>query len=200
MTILDYSKCEACKKLKNTKSIILNKIFPEAVTDTIVSYDCCYYCGMMRAKERENKHNEHLSKIEKQIQYFKRTKLSRYNEYDRSITREISQLHNIIDRGNSPFKKVLKSYVRNCYRIITFQFCMIIRNLHYKKWLIEFINNNSNISTMRYSYYKNTYADKWLCKLIVYEYLNDLISYDKNYIDNDELKKYLNDVFDDYNN
>ena len=89
----------------------------------------------MRKREVENKHNEHLSKIEKQIQYFKRTKLSSYNEYDRSIVREMNQLKNIIDRGNSPFKKVLKSYIRNCYRLITFQFCMIIRNLHDKKWV-----------------------------------------------------------------
>ena len=200
MTILDYSKCEACKKLKNTKSVTLNKILPEVVVDKIVSYNCCYYCGMMRKKEQENKTNEHLSKIEKQIQYFKRTKLSRFNEYDRSITREINQLKNIIDRGNSPFKNVLKSYVRNCYRVITYQFCMVIRNLHNKKWLIDFINNKSNILTMRYSYYKNTYPDKWLCKIIVYEYLHDLISYDMKYIDNDELKKYLNDVFDDNNN
>ena len=200
MTILDYSKCNVCKKIRNTKSIILYKILPEALTDKIVSYDCCNYCDDMRAKEQENNHNEHLSKIEKQIQYFKRTKLSRYNEYDRSIVREINQLKYIIDTGNSPFKNVLKSYVRNCYRIITFQFCMIIRNLHDKKWLIDFINNKSNILTMRYSYYKNTYMDKWLCKLIVYEYLSDLISYDKKYIDNDELKNYLNDVFDDYNN
>ena len=200
MTILDYSKCNVCKKIRNTKSIILYEILPEVLTDKIVSYDCCNYCGDMRAKEVENKHNEHLSKIEQQIQYFKSTNLSRYNEYDRSIVREINQLKKIIDRGNSPFKKVLKSYVRNCYRIITFQFCMIIRNLHNKEWLTEFIQINSNILTMRCSYYKNTYADKWLCKLIVYEYLNDLISYDEKYIDNDELKDYLNDVFDDYNN
>ena len=200
MTILDYSRCDACKKLKNTKSITLNTILPEVITDKIVSYDCCNYCGDMRAKEQENKTNEHLSKIEKQIHYFKRTKLSRYNEYDRSITREINQLKRIIETGNSPFKRVLKSYVRNCYRIITFQFCMIISNLHEKEWLKEFIRNNSNILTMRYSYYKNIYNDKWLCKLIAYEYLIDLISYDKKYIDNDELKNYLNDVFDDYNN
>ena len=188
MTILDYSKCEACKKLKSAKSVTISKILPEVLV------------GMMRARERENKHNEHLSKIEKQIHYFKRTKLSRYNEYDRSIVREMNQLKYILDTGNSPFKKVLKSYVRNCYRIITFQFCMIIRNLHDKEWLTEFIKSNSNILTMRYSYYKNTYEDKWLCKLIVYEYLHDLINYDMKYIDNDELKNYLNDLFDDYNN
>ena len=200
MTILDESKCEACKKLKNTKSIVLNKILPEVITNKIVSYNCCYYCGMMRKKEQENKTNEHLSKTEKQIQYFKRTKLSRYNEYDRSIVREINQLKIIIDRGNNPFKNVLKSYVRNCYRTITFQFCMIIRNLHDKKWLTEFVKNNSNILTMKYSYDKNTYVHKWLCKLIVYEYLNDLMSYDKQDINNGELKDDLNDVFDDYSN
>ena len=66
-----------------------------------------------------------------------------------------------------------------------------------KKWLADFIKNNSNILTMRYSYYKNTYNDKWLCKLIVYEYFHDLINYDIKYIDNNE---YLNDIFDDYNN
>ena len=198
MTILDYSKCEACKKLKNTKSVTLNQILTTVIADKIVFYDCCNYCCDMRAKEQEDKTNEHLSKIEKQIQYFKRTKISRFTEGS-IVKEEMKQLKTIIDSGNSPFKNVLKSYVRNCYRMITFQFCMIIRNLHDKKWLIEFINNNSNISIMRYSYYKNTYADKWLCKLIVYEYLNDLMSYDKNYIDNDELKNYLNDVFDDYN-
>ena len=198
MTILDYSKCEACKKLKNTKAIILNKILPEDITDKIVSYDCCYYCGMMRKKEQENRTNEHLSKIEKQIQYFQRTKIAMFTEG--CLLREMNQLKIIIDRGNSPFKKVLKSYVRNCYRAIVFHFCVIIRNLNCKKWLIDFINNKSNILTMRYSYYKNMYNHKWLCKLIVYEYLNDLISYDKKYIDNDELKNYLNDVFDDYNN
>ena len=68
---------------------------------------------------------------------------------------------------------------------------MIIRNLHEKKWLTDFIKNNSNILTMRYSYYKNTYNDKWLCKLIVYEYLRDLISYDMHYINNDELKNLI---------
>ena len=198
MTILDYSKCNACKKLKNTNSIILSKLFPEVLTDKIVSYDCCNYCGDMRAKEQENKANEHLSKIEKQIQYFRRTRFSVFNEG--SIVKEMKQLKIIIDNGNSPFKNVLKSYVRNCYRIITFHFCMIIRNLNEKKWLIDFINNKSNILTMRYSYYKKTYAHKWLCKLIVYEYLNNLIFLDKKYINNDELKNYLNDVFDDYNN
>ena len=198
MTILDYSKCNVCKKFKNTKSILLSKILPEVLTYKIVSYDCCNYCCDMRVKEQEDKTNEHLSKIEKQIQYFRRTKTSRFNEG--CILREIKQLKIIIGRGDSPFKKVLKSYVRNCYRAIVFHFCMIIRNLHEKKWLIDFINNKSNILAMRYSYYKNTYAYKWLCKLIVYEYLNDLISYNEKYIDNDELKNYLNDVFDDYNN
>ena len=198
MTILDYSKCEACKKLKNSTSITLNKILPEVLTDKIVSYDCCNDCCDMRVKEQEDKTNEHLSKIEKQIQYFRRMRLSAFNES--SIDKEMKQLKIIIDNGNSPFKNVLKSYVRNCYRVIVFHFCMIIRNLHDKKWLIDFIRNKSDILTMRYSYYKNMYDHKWLCKLIVYEYLNDLISYDKNYIDNHELKNYLNDVFNDYNN
>ena len=70
---------------------------------------------MMKKKEQENKTNEHLSKIEKQILYFKRTRLSKFNEYDRSIVREIRQLKEIIDSGDSPFKKVLKSYVRNMF-------------------------------------------------------------------------------------
>ena len=99
MTILDYSKCEACKKLKNTKSLILNKILPEVTADKIVSYDCCYYCGMMRAKEQENKTNEHLSKIEKQLLYFKRTRVSSFNEYENSIIRQMNQLKNIIETG-----------------------------------------------------------------------------------------------------
>ena len=47
---------------------------------------------------------------------------------------------------------------------------------------------------MRYSYYKSTYNHKWLCKLIVYEYLCNLIFPDKEYINNDELKNYLNDL------
>ena len=52
---------------------------------------------------------------------------------------EINQIKNIVDRGNSPFKKVLTSHARSCYRTITFQFCMTIRNVYDKKWLTEFI-------------------------------------------------------------
>ena len=188
MTILDYSKCEACKKLKNTKSIILFKILPDVLVDKIVSYNCCYYCGMMRKREVENKHNEHLSKIEKQIQYFRRTRLSSFNEYGRSKKREMKALINIIEVSNNPFKNVLKSYLRNCYRLISFDFYRIIENLYKKEWLKHYLSMYSNIPSMKYSYYKNTYTDKWLCKLIVYEYLRDLINYDINYIDNHELK------------
>lgn len=198
MVILDYSRCEGCRKLKSTKAITLNKILPEVLVDNIVSFDCCYYCGMKRAREVENKHNEHLSKIEKQIQYFQKNKMSVFNEG--SIAKEMLQLKILIDKGDSPFSKVLKSYVRNCYRMITRDFCLIISNIYNKDWLKEYIGTCTNIPSMKYTYYKRTYPDKWLCKLLVYEYLNDLISYDKNYIDNDELKDYLNEVFDDYTN
>ena len=200
MTILDYSKCEACKKLMNTKSVTLNQILPEVIADKIVSYDCCGYCSDMRAKEQENIFNKRLSKIEKQIHYFRRTKMSAFNEYGRSKKREMKALINIIEISNNPFKNVLKSCLRNCYSPISYCFCRIIENLYDKERLKHYLSMYSNIPTMKYSYYKNTYADKWLCKLIVYEYLHDLISYDKNYIDNDELKNYLNDLFDDYNN
>ena len=80
-----------------------------------------------------------MSNIEKQILYFGYNRLSSFNEYENSIIREMNQLKNIIETGNSPFKKVLKSYVRNCYRIITCQFITIISNLHSNKWLKEFI-------------------------------------------------------------
>ena len=108
MVILDYSRCEGCKKLKSTKAITLNKILPEVLVDNIVSFDCCYYCGMKRAREVENKHNEHLSKIEKQIQYFQKTKMSVFNEG--SIAKEMLQLKILIDKGNSPFSKVLNNF------------------------------------------------------------------------------------------
>ena len=200
MTILDYSKCEACKKLKNTKSILLSKILPEVLSDKIVSYDCCNYCGDMRAKEQEDKTTEHLSKIEKQIQYFRRTRFSAFNEYGRSKNREMKALIHIIEISNNPFKNVLKSYVRNCYRILLYDFCKIIHMLYDKEWLKEYISTCTNILTIKYSWYRKTYPDKMLFKLLVYEYLNNLIFLDKKYINNDELKIYLNDVFDDYNN
>ena len=179
MTILDYSKCEACKKLKNTKSVTLNKILPEVLVDKIVSYDCYNYCGMMRAKEQESKTNEHLSKIEKQIQYFRRTRLSAFNEYGRSKKREMKVLINIIEISNNPFKNVLKSYLRSCYGMISFCFCRIIENLYEKEWCKHYLSMYSNISTMKYSFYNKRYTDKWLCKLIVYEYLNNLMFHDK---------------------
>ena len=200
MTILDYSKCEACKKLKNTKSIILSKILPEVLVDKIVSYDCCKYCSDMRAKEQENLFNKHLSKIGKQLHYFRRTRMSAFNEYGRSKKREMKALINIIEISNNPFKNVLKLYLRNCYSAISFCFCRIIENLYDKEWLKHYLSMYSNIPTMKYSFYNRRYDDKWLCKLTVYEYLNNLIFLDKKYIDNDELKNYLNDLFDDYNN
>ena len=102
MTILDNSRCKTCKKEKNSKSIVLSKILPEVIANNILSYDCCNYCGKLRAKEQENKSNEHLSKIEKHILYFKRTRLSRFNAYNGSILVEMNQIKEIIDDGYSP--------------------------------------------------------------------------------------------------
>ena len=84
--------------------------------------------------------------------------------------------------------------------MITKDFCLLISNIYNKEWLEECIGNCTNILTLQFSYYKRKYPDKWSCKLLIYEYLNDLKGYDKNYIDNDKLKAYLNEVFDEYNN
>ena len=105
----------------------------------------------------------------------------------------------IIDNGNSQFKSVLKSYARNCFRVITYDFCRVIHMIYDREWLKEYINTCTNIPSINYSWHRKAYPDRLLCKLLAYEYLNDLISYDKKYIDNDELENYLNGLFDDYN-
>ena len=86
--------------------------------------------------------------------------------------------------------------MKKCFNTAFFDFERVVSKIQFKDYVKDCIKQHTNISRMNCSYYNKLYPDRVLCKTLMYEYLMDLMGNDKMYIDINELRRYLDDVFD----
>ena len=199
MTILDYSRCEICSDMKTALTPTLTKVVPDLIVDNVLSFNCCEQYEFLRKRGELYFIEEHFnSKVEGQICCFECLRLGTqtpiaHRIYPTSKFKDnLKDFIEIIDRSSCSNKKVLKSYIKKCFRT-SFQ---LINLIHNKEIVKDYIKHKTNILIMNYSYYRKWYSDRNLCKTLMYEYLLYSMGRGIVYINTDDLNKYLDDVFD----
>ena len=97
----------------------------------------------------------------------------------------------------SPFKKVLLSFIKPQPRQFFKEFKIIVENIYKKDKMKQIIkeNNLSIVEDFVWDYYKKDYPVIILTKMMIYEYLLDLIGNDICYIEIEDIHNYLDEIF-----
>lgn len=210
MTLFNYGECDVCKTIKGSKEKVLMDIIPVDISCKVSNYICCWRCEKM--KEREHKYydkhiainiglNELYTKPEIQLHFFK--------YYKKTFLVEAStwcdggkEFENEIDRiFDKP--KAKEKYINNKMELQAIKsYCKNQRNkIQVMVWQCRNLKMFKNQFARSYPY--NTYAFRnkeylvnGLIKKFLVEYVDDLIGSDKQYCDMEEIREYIDKLFD----
>lgn len=196
--ILDYDNCEICPHTRNLRKNDMAKLFLGDICDKIVSFISCKKCEQKLLKENEfmkKQKDTSFSKVELQIQFF-----VEHNKIPFTLARtnplKKKELIKIIDKIDDNLKTVMKSFVRNS---------------RFRNWILFFINNVGNrnkilhddyldteidmLKDETFEYFNKSYNSNILMKMILHEYLCEIIRDDFLYIDIGDVQEYLDNIF-----
>ena len=193
--LFNYDECELCCYKQDEVSLTLFHKFPAVVCNNIASFLVCSQCDAMVEKESafEKKYKDQFndcSKIELQLKFFTIYNTPPFHKSDPQKIK-IQKLQDIIMRNaDNDLKKVMVSFMKISFWVFRTETIPHIDNKNRLKKTAEVFK------TMSFPYYNKVYPDKILIKLILYEYILELVGDDMVYMELEDIHKYLDDIFD----
>ena len=198
MKILNFKHCDSCYSINNDNRELLSKFLPNIIVDNICSFGCCSYCSEIINDEDEIllEDNGQSSKVELQVRYCKRNYYTELNPKHK-IPVKINFLCSVIDKSETPFKGVLKSYIKFRRSLFFEAFHQIIENLDKKAQIKEILERIELTYDAEYSFYGKQYPGIFIFKMVVYEYLTNWLEemFYQGYIEIDDIQNYLDEIF-----
>ena len=195
MSLFNYGECPICEDFRNDAKVSLFHLFPAIVCEKISEFNVyCNRCSRMRTIEvnfLKQPHTKDCERVELQIRFFTFYNFDLFEPNDLRNERIEKMTKLIMDNACDDFKKMMVSYFKFRYREFkTFW----LRNIGRKELLKERVEDS--IGDCMWSFYNKECRGRIIIKLILYEYLLDLIGGDMVYIELDDIHKYLDDIFD----
>ena len=193
--LFNYSKCKCCKNNKNDVKITLHHLLPVNICNMICDYNVhCKYCHLLLNDEfkfSKHKQEENASKIELQIGFFQLYNKPPFEWKDVKKVK-VKKMNELIDNNENDdimFNKAMKCYFFHFYRRFNRDYILAVGHKEKLK------DETNHLSESFFPYYECSYRDISLIKLILYEYLLELIGSDIEYIELEDIHNYLDEIF-----
>ena len=193
--LFNHDECMACCSKQNEISLTLFHKFPAGVCDNIASFLVCSHCDVMVKRETEFEKKcrgqwNDCSKVELQLKFF-----TIYNEppFNKSDLQKVKfqKLQDVIVRNaDDDSKKVMVSFMKIAFWSFRTE---TIPYIDSKKEPKKIAKRHQN---QYYPYYKKEYPDNILIKLILYEYILELVGGDIMYMELEDIHEYLDEIFE----
>ena len=202
--LFNYDECNACKRRRYNKKMVLSNVLPANVCDIIGDYvNDCWRCEWMKERERDFvNENSKMTKPELQLLFFKTFKKPLLNEIQLCSDRNGKQFKKESDRILDK-QKVKEKYLNNKIDLQALKsYCKQGRHIiQTALWTYHDLKKFKNIyalnlSLIAYTYRNRDYQLKELLKWFLVEYVDDLIGTDKKYCDMEGIRKHIETLFD----
>ena len=193
--LFNYDGCCSCCSMQDDINLSLFNKFPAGVCNTITSFLVCNECEVMLKRETEferkyaDRYND-CSKIELQLKFFTIYNTPPFNKSDIQKVK-FKKLQEIVMRNaDDELKKVMVSFMKMSFYVFRKETVPHLDSM-------KILKKTADIhETIDFPYYNKIYPCNTLIKLILCEYILELIGDHIMYMDLEDIHKYLDEIFD----
>ena len=204
MTLFNYDKCDMCKLHQNSKKKAMMDILPVDICCKVGEYFGCCRCEEMKENEKHffkgftGEINDN-TKPSHQLAFFRMFKMPLLSTLDINDKKYKKEIDRIFDKQKVKdkyvFNKMDLQAIKSYWKKDSNRIKLIVCCCHSKKEMDSifhpFFYRNDNIYTFR----NKEYLVSDLAKLFLFEYVDDLIGYDKRYCDMNEIVQHIHKLF-----